>query len=72
MKKSVRALVGTAFLAAAMSSASAQVLEIGAEQSPAGLDPHIITAFSSTMVVNGTIYEGLTTIDEVGRTTAAD
>ena len=34
------------------------------DQSPAGLDPHIITAFSSFMVVNGTIYEGLTAIDK--------
>ena len=47
-----------------MASASAQVLEIGVDQSPAGLDPHIITAFPSFMVVNGNIYEGLTAIDK--------
>lgn len=51
-----------AMLAAA--SASAQTLEIAVPQSPAGLDPHIITAFSSFEVVNGTIYEGLTAIDK--------
>jgi peptide/nickel transport system substrate-binding protein len=44
-------------------SASAQVLEVGVDQSPAGLDPHIVTAFASFLVVNGTIYEGLTAID---------
>jgi peptide/nickel transport system substrate-binding protein len=44
--------------------ASAQVLEVAIDQSPAGLDPHIITAFSSYMVVNRTIYEGLTAIDK--------
>ena len=42
----------------------AQVLEVGVDASPAGLDPHIITAFSSFQVVNGTIYEGLTAIDK--------
>ena len=44
--------------------ASAQILEIGIDQSPAGLDPHLVTAFSSFMIVNGTIYEGLTAIDK--------
>ena len=42
----------------------AQVMEVAIDQSPAGLDPHIITAFASFMVVNGTIYEGLTSIDK--------
>src|SRR5215213_7395456 len=42
----------------------AQVLEIAVEASPAGLDPHIATAFTSTQVVSGTIYEGLTAIDK--------
>ena len=42
----------------------AQVIEVAIDQSPAGLDPHIITAFASFMVVNGTIYEGLTAVDK--------
>jgi peptide/nickel transport system substrate-binding protein len=46
------------------SAGFAQVLEVGIDQSPAGLDPHIITAFSSFQTVNGTIYEGLTAIDK--------
>ena len=44
--------------------AVAQTLEIGYDQSPAGLDPHIATAFSTFAVINGTIYEGLTSIDK--------
>ncbi len=56
------AVCAGALLAAA--SASAQTLEIGVTQSPAGLDPHIITAFASFEVVTGTIYEGLTAIDK--------
>jgi peptide/nickel transport system substrate-binding protein len=54
------ALAGALFA----TSASAQTLELAIDQSPAGLDPHIVTAFSSFMVVNGTIYEGLTAIDK--------
>ena len=49
---------------AGAASATAQALEVAIDQSPAGLDPHIVTAFSSFMVVNGTIYEGLTAIDK--------
>ncbi|HUN39526.1 MAG TPA: ABC transporter substrate-binding protein, partial [Acetobacteraceae bacterium] len=45
----------------AASSARAQVLEIATDQSPVGLDPHVATAFSTTMVLS-TIYEGLTAI----------
>jgi peptide/nickel transport system substrate-binding protein len=53
---------GVGLLAAA--PARAQVLELGVDASPAGLDPHIITAFASFQIINGTIYEGLTTIDK--------
>lgn len=49
---------------AQVSSAQAQVLEAAVDGSPAGLDPHIITAFNSFQIVNGTIYEGLTTVDK--------
>lgn len=54
-----------ALLAASMAMpafAQAQVLQIGADQSPAGLDPHIATAFS-TFQINSVIYEGLTAVD---------
>jgi len=53
--------IGVALGAAAL-PARAQVLEIATDQSPVGLDPHVATAFSTTMVLS-TIYEGLTAID---------
>src|SRR5262245_17872171 len=62
MRKTARAAVLAASLTFPV-AASAQVLEIGADQSPAGLDPHIATAFS-TFLINSTIYEGLTAIDQ--------
>lgn len=63
-RSALRSAMGAGFIVAAMASASAQVLEIGADNSPTGLDPHLITAFPSFMVVNGNIYEGLTAIDK--------
>ena len=44
-------------------AATAQVLEVATDASPVGLDPHVATAFS-TALVNGNIYEGLTSIDK--------
>ena len=43
--------------------AIAAPLEVAVEQSPSGLDPHIVTAFSSFQIIDGTIYEGLTALD---------
>ncbi len=43
--------------------ASAQVLEIAADGSPAGLDPHVVPAFN-TVLINKNIYEGLTAVDK--------
>lgn len=63
-RSALRGAMGAGFMMAAMASASAQVLEIGADNSPTGLDPHLITAFPSFMVVNGNIYEGLTAVDK--------
>jgi peptide/nickel transport system substrate-binding protein len=51
-------------LALSLGTAQAQVLEAAVDGSPAGLDPHLITAFNSFQIVNGTIYEGLTAIDK--------
>ena len=47
-----------------MTPAGASTLELAVPASPSGLDPHIATAFSSFQVIEGTIYEGLTTLDE--------
>ena len=63
-RSALRGAIGAGFMLAAMASASAQVLEIGADNNPTGLDPHLITAFPSFMVVNGNIYEGLTAVDK--------
>jgi len=62
VKRSLAQVAALACLALG-ASAGAQTLEIGYDQSPAGLDPHIATAFSTFAVINGTIYEGLTSID---------
>jgi peptide/nickel transport system substrate-binding protein len=64
VRSALRGAIGAGFMVAAIASASAQVLEIGADNGPTGLDPHLITAFPSFMVVNGNIYEGLTAIDK--------
>ncbi len=48
--------------------AQAQVLQLGVDGNPVGLDPHLVTAFNSFQIVNGTIYEGLTAIDKDLRT----
>src|SRR5215203_4524530 len=63
-RSALRCAIGAGILMTAMATASAQVLEIGADLSPTGLDPHLITAFPSFMIVNGNIYEGLTAIDQ--------
>ncbi|MET0527175.1 MAG: ABC transporter substrate-binding protein [Microvirga sp.] len=63
-RSALRTTLGAGFMVAAIASASAQVLEIGMDNGPTGLDPHLITAFPSFMVVNGNIYEGLTAIDK--------
>jgi len=54
------ACLGTTMLAGASSAAT---LEVAIDSSPAGLDPHLITAFNSVVIVQDTVYEGLTRID---------
>lgn len=46
----------------AAQAAAPGVLQIGVDQSPAGLDPHKATAFSSVLI-DSAVYEGLTEID---------
>ncbi len=60
----VALLLACFVMSATASTARAQVLEAAIDQSPAGLDPHITTAFASFQLVNGTIYEGLTAVDK--------
>ncbi|WDR06260.1 ABC transporter substrate-binding protein [Devosia rhodophyticola] len=61
LKKLSAALLATSIL---VSSASAATLNIAIDSSPAGLDPHLITAFNSVVIVQDNIYEGLTAIDK--------
>lgn len=63
MRPSLRTVL-VAGLIAAGQPAAAQVLELAVDASPAGLDPHVVTAFASFQIVQGTIYEGLTAIDK--------
>lgn len=44
--------------------AGAQTLELATDLSPAGLDPHIATAFATHQVTTGLLYEGLTGVDQ--------
>lgn len=63
--------IGALALAGALAfanGASAQTVELAVDGSPAGLDPHIVTAFNSVQIVSGTIYEALTVIDKDLRT----
>lgn len=57
--------LGIALLATTMlvGSASAAKLDIAIDSSPAGLDPHLITAFNSVVIVQSNIYEALTGVD---------
>lgn len=57
--------LGIALLAstALIGSVAAAPLNVAIDSSPAGLDPHLITAFNSVVIVQGNVYEGLTDID---------
>jgi peptide/nickel transport system substrate-binding protein len=74
MIRTISRLAGTAALLSALGMfaltprATAQVLQLGVDGNPVGLDPHLVTAFNSFQIVNGTIYEGLTAIDKDLRT----
>lgn len=57
--------LGAAVLSAScLLGAQAATLDVAVDSSPAGLDPHLVTAFASVLVIGDTVYEGLTAIDE--------
>jgi peptide/nickel transport system substrate-binding protein len=56
--------LGLAALTLPLQMLRAETLQLAVDASPAGLDPHIVTAFASFQIVNGTIYEGLTAVDK--------
>lgn len=62
-KPLLSALLASTVIGASALAAAAATLDVAVDTAPAGLDPHIITAFNSVMIVQGSIYEGLTSID---------
>ena len=58
------ALLGSVAIWQSTTSAGAQVLQLAVDGSPAGLDPHLVTAFNSSQIVAGPVYEGLTGVDK--------
>ena len=54
-------LAGAAMVLVATRAAAAATLQVAVAQSPAGLDPHVTTAFSSLLIYDN-IYDGLTVV----------
>ena len=63
MKKYIASIVAVLSCSLYMNSVSAASVNVAIDSSPAGLDPHLITAFNSVIIVQNNIYEGLTNID---------
>lgn len=61
MRRLILALLA-ALIAATPALAQEGTLEIAVDQAPVGLDPHLVTAFSSFVVI-GQIYDGLVEFD---------
>lgn len=61
--KKFRTIMLAGGLSIMATAAVAQTLELAVDASPAGLDPHIATAFATHQITNGLIYEGLTGVD---------
>ena len=59
-KRTMVAALATTILAG---MAGAATLDIAMDSSPAGLDPHLVTAFNSVMIVQANVYQGLTDTD---------
>lgn len=56
--------VATFASVASVGQLQAATLEVAIDSSPAGLDPHLITAFNSVVIVQSTVYEGLTAVQQ--------
>ena len=57
------ALLAGSMLAGLPQAGGAGTLDIAIDSAPAGLDPHLITAFNSVLIVQGLVYQGLTDLD---------
>mgnify|MGYP006001203241 FL=1 len=63
MKKIIVSFFATLMCLTHINSVSAANVNVAIDSSPAGLDPHLITAFNSVIIVQNNIYEGLTHIN---------
>lgn len=63
MKNYIASIITVLTCSVYMNSVSAASVNVAIDSSPAGLDPHLITAFNSVIIVQNNIYEGLTNID---------
>jgi len=55
---------GTLLATGLATTSMAASLDVAIDSSPAGLDPHLITAFNSVVIVQSTVYEGLTKVQQ--------
>jgi len=65
MNQTIRrgALLAALLATSALPALAQGQLEIAIDSAPAGLDPHLITAFNSALIVQANIYQGLTDLD---------
>ena len=64
MKNYIASIVAVLTCSIYMNSVSAASVNVAIDSSPAGLDPHLITAFNSVIIVQNNIYEGLTVYEQ--------
>ncbi len=63
MKKTFLSCLAIFIFSLGVNNSNASTVNVAIDSSPAGLDPHLITAFNSVIIVQNNIYEGLTNID---------
>jgi peptide/nickel transport system substrate-binding protein len=63
MKKTFLSYLAIFIFCLGINNSYASTINVAIDSSPAGLDPHLITAFNSVIIVQNNIYEGLTNID---------
>jgi len=57
-------LCGSVIATSLVTTSLAASIDVAIDSSPAGLDPHLITAFNSVVIVQSTVYEGLTKVQQ--------
>ncbi|WP_226779941.1 ABC transporter substrate-binding protein [Oceaniglobus trochenteri] len=61
--RTTKAALASGTILAMAGMASAQTLDVALNSPPAGLDPHLVTAFNSVLIASPNIYEALTGIN---------